>query len=114
THGEEVNMRHWADLASSGYKAHDELRRTGAVKAIGFGVNEVPVLLQSFDIGQWDVFLIANRYNLIEQSPLEALFPACAKNGTSVIAAGPFAAGVLAVTNIWGPTTGAYQAPPLH
>lgn len=114
THGEEVNKKHWADLAGSGYKALDELRRTGAVKAIGFGVNEVPVLLQSFDIGQWDVFLIANRYNLIEQSPLEELFPACAKNGTSVIAAGPFAAGVLAGTNIWGPTTGAYQAPPPH
>jgi D-threo-aldose 1-dehydrogenase len=30
-----------------------------------------------------------------------------------VIAAGPFAAGILAGTNIWGPPTGAYQkAPP--
>ncbi len=114
THGEEGNRKHWADLSGSGYKALDELRRTGAVKAIGLGVNEVPVLLQSFDIGQWDVFLVANRYNLIEQSPLEALFPACEKHGTSVIAAGPFAAGVLAGLNIWGPTTGAYQAPPPH
>ncbi|MGV3491932.1 MAG: aldo/keto reductase [Devosia sp.] len=114
THGEEGNKRHWADLAGSGYRALDELRRTGAVKAIGLGVNEVPVLLRSFDIGQWDVFLLANRYNLIEQSPLDELFPACAKHGASVIAAGPFAAGVLAGTNIWGPSNGAYQAPPPH
>jgi D-threo-aldose 1-dehydrogenase len=114
SHGEEGNRKHWADLSSSGYKALDELRRNGDVKAIGFGVNEVPVLLQAFDIGQWDVFLVANRYNLIEQSPIEELFPACARHGSSVIAAGPFAAGVLAGTDVWGPTNGAYQKAPPH
>jgi len=112
THGVDGNKKHWADLSNGGYKALDELRRSGAVSAIGFGVNEVPVLLDALEIGQWDAFLIANRYNLIEQTPLEKLFPACLKAGTSVIAAGPFAAGVLAGTNVWGPTTGAYQAPP--
>jgi D-threo-aldose 1-dehydrogenase len=112
THGVEGNKKHWSDLSGGGYKALDELRRTGAVSAIGFGVNEVPVLIDALEIGQWDAFLIANRYNLIEQTPLEKLFPACQKAGTSVIAAGPFAAGVLAGTNVWGPTTGAYQAPP--
>ena len=114
THGKEGNRKHWADLAGGGYRALDELRRSGAVKAIGLGVNEVPVLLSAFDIGDWDVFLLANRYNLIEQTPLEALFPACAKNGTSVIAAGPFAAGVLAGTDVWGPSNGAYQKAPPH
>lgn len=112
THGEDGNKKHWADLSNGGYKALDELRGSGAVSAIGFGVNEVPVLLDALEIGQWDAFLIANRYNLIEQTPVEKLFPACQKAGTSVIAAGPFAAGVLAGTNVWGPTTGAYQAPP--
>lgn len=114
THGEDGNKKHWADLAGSGYKALDELRRSGAVKAIGLGVNEVPVLLNAFDIGDWDVFLLANRYNLIEQTPLDALFPKAAERGTSVIAAGPFAAGVLAGQDIWGPTNGAYQKAPPH
>ncbi len=114
SHGEEGNKKHWADLTATGYKALDELRRTGAVKAIGFGVNEVPVLISAFDIGDWDVFLVANRYNLLEQTPLEQLFPTAAKRGTSVIAAGPFAAGVLAGTDIWGPTNGAYQKAPPH
>jgi D-threo-aldose 1-dehydrogenase len=113
THGE-GNKKHWADLSGGGYRALDELRRTGAISAIGFGVNEVPVLLDALEIGDWDVFLLANRYNLIEQTPLDALFPKCQERGTSVIAAGPFAAGVLAGTNVWGPTTGAYQAPPQH
>ena len=114
THGEEGNKTHWADLAGSGYKALDELRRTGAVKAIGLGVNEVPALLSAFDIGDWDVFLLANRYNLIEQTPLDELLPTAAKRGTSLIAAGPFAAGVLAGTDIWGPSNGAYQKAPPH
>jgi D-threo-aldose 1-dehydrogenase len=114
SHGEEGYKKHWADLANGGYRALDELRRSGDVKAIGLGVNEVPILLQSFEIGSWDIFLLANRYNLLEQSPIESLFPTCAKNGTSVIAAGPFAAGVLAGTNVWGPDTGMYQAAPPH
>jgi D-threo-aldose 1-dehydrogenase len=113
THGVEGNKKHWSDLSSGGYRALDELRRTGAVSAIGFGVNEVPVLLDALEIGDWDVFLIANRYNLIEQTPIAKLFPACQKRGTSIIAAGPFAAGVLAGTNVWGPQNGDYQpAPP--
>lgn len=112
THGVEGNKKHWDDLSTGGYKALDELRRSGAVSAIGFGVNEVPVLLDALKIGDWDAFLLANRYNLLEQTPLEALFPACEKRGTSIISAGPFAAGVLAGTNVWGPTNGAYQAAP--
>ena len=112
THGVDGNKKHWADLSSGGYKALDELRSQGAVSAIGFGVNEVPVLLDALEIGQWDAFLLANRYNLIEQTPVEKLLPACQKAGTSLIAAGPFAAGVLAGTNVWGPSNGAYQAAP--
>jgi D-threo-aldose 1-dehydrogenase len=112
THGEEGNAKHWADLKGGGYRALDELRRQGLISAIGLGVNEWPVLMDALEIGDWDAFLLANRYNLIEQTPLEPLFSACLARGTSVIAAGPFAAGVLAGTNVWGPTNGAYQAPP--
>ncbi len=112
THGVEGNARHWADLSSGGYRALDELRRQGLIGGIGLGVNEVPVLLDALEIGDWDVFLLANRYNLIEQTPLETLFPLCQQRGTSIIAAGPFAAGVLAGTNVWGPANGAYQPPP--
>ena len=112
THGEESNRRHWSDLAGGGYRALTELKRKGLIQAIGLGVNEWPVLMDALALGDWDVFLLANRYNLIEQTPLEPLFSACSSRGTSVIAAGPFAAGVLAGTDIWGPPTGRYQAPP--
>src|SRR5690606_29679544 len=112
THGEDGNKRYWKQLVDGGYRALTELRASGAIKAIGLGVNEWPVLMDALEIGDWDVFLLANRYTLIEQTPLEPLFSTCLKRGTSVIAAGPFAAGVLAGTAVWGPSDGAYQAPP--
>ena len=113
THGEEGNKAHWADLAKGGYKALNELKSQGLISAIGIGANEWPVMMDALELGDWDVFLLANRYTLLEQMPLEPFFSTCLKRGTSVIAAGPFAAGILAGTNLWGPPTGAYQkAPP--
>lgn len=113
THGVEGNRKHWDGLTKGGYRALTELKAQGLVSAIGLGVNEWPVLMDALALGDWDVFLLANRYNLIEQTPLEPFFSTCLERGSSVIAAGPFAAGVLAGTNVWGPPDGAYQkAPP--
>lgn len=112
THGVEGNRRHWSDLANGGYRALSELKARGLVSAIGLGVNEWPVLMDAIGIGDWDVFLLANRYTLLEQSPLDPFLSTCLARGISVIAAGPFAAGILAGTNIWGPPTGAYQTAP--
>jgi D-threo-aldose 1-dehydrogenase len=113
THGVEGNKKHWDDLSNGGYRALAELKAQGLVSAIGLGVNEWPVLMDAFALGDWDVFLLANRYNLIEQTPIDPFFKICLERGTSVIAAGPFAAGVLAGVDVWGPPTGAYQkAPP--
>jgi D-threo-aldose 1-dehydrogenase len=113
THGVEGNKKHWSDLTNGGYRALSELKAQGLISAIGLGVNEWPVLMDAMAMGDWDVFLLANRYTLLEQSPLDPFLSTCLKRGASVIAAGPFAAGILAGTNIWGPPTGAYQqAPP--
>lgn len=112
THGAEVNAGHWKTLADSGYRALNELKSQGLISAIGLGVNEVEVLIDAFAIGDWDIHLLANRYTLLEQTPLDTLFATAKTRGTSVIAAGPFAGGVLAGTNIWGPKTGAYQRTP--
>ena len=113
THGVEGNKKHWGDLKAGGYRALTDLKAQGLVSAIGLGVNEWPVLMEALELGDWDAFLVANRYNLIEQTTLDPFFTTCQKRGTSVIAAGPFAAGVLAGVDVWGPPTGAYQkAPP--
>ncbi|MGB2122262.1 MAG: aldo/keto reductase, partial [Candidatus Puniceispirillaceae bacterium] len=83
THGDE-NARHFRDLTEGGYRAMDELRRTGHVKAIGLGVNENQVCMDALGIGDWDVFLLAGRYTLLEQTPMTALFPACRAAGTTI------------------------------
>lgn len=99
-HGEE-NARHFRDLAEGGYRAMDELRKAGAVKAIGLGVNENQVCLDALGIGKWDVFLLAGRYTLLEQTALDALFPACRSAGTSIICGGPFNSGILVGRDMW-------------
>lgn len=99
-HGDE-NTRHFGDLAKGGYRAMDELRAAGQVKAIGLGVNENQVCMDALGIGDWDVFLLAGRYTLLEQTPLGSLFPACRAAGTSIICGGPFNSGILVGRDMW-------------
>ncbi len=99
-HGDE-NASHFRDLAEGGYRAMDELRRSGQVQAIGLGVNENQICLDALGIGDWDVFLLAGRYTLLEQTALDALFPACSKAGTTIICGGPFNSGILVGRETW-------------
>ena len=100
-HGPEDNERLFADAMSGGYKALDELRRAGDIKAIGLGVNEREVCIEAMNYGHWDAFLLAGRYTLLEQSPLNDLFLQCEASGTSIILGGPFNSGILAGGDTW-------------
>jgi D-threo-aldose 1-dehydrogenase len=100
-HGKEENARHMKVLRDSGYKALDELRRTGVVSAIGLGVNEKAVLIEVMGFGDWDVFLLAGRYTLLEQAPLDDLLPMCVQRGTSIVVGGPLNSGILAGRDTW-------------
>src|SRR5208282_6420427 len=88
-HGAELNARYLTVLRESGYKALDELRRTGVVSAIGIGVNEKEVLIDALGFGDWDAFLLAGRYTLLEQGPLDDLIPMCMDRGISLVIGGP-------------------------
>ncbi|KQT44855.1 hypothetical protein ASG47_15615 [Devosia sp. Leaf420] len=95
THGVEGNKPLWAQLASGGYKALRELRDSGVIKAIGLGVNEWQVLMDAFALGDWDVFLLAGRYTLLEQTSLEPFLSTCIARKASVVVGGPFNSGIL-------------------
>ena len=82
-------------LMSGGYRALDELRSAGVVKAIGLGVNEIDVCLEAMDHGRFDCFLLAGRYTLLEQRALDELFPRCVRDGVSIILGGPYNSGLL-------------------
>ena len=99
-HGDD-NAKHFKDLQGGGYKAMAELRADGRVQAIGLGVNENQVCLDALNIGRWDVFLLAGRYTLLEQTALDELFPACDVVGTTIICGGPFNSGILVGREMW-------------
>ena len=107
-HGADAHPGLMRTLRDSGYRALEELRHAGAVQAIGIGVNEKEVLLEALEWGQWDVFLLAGRYTLLEQGPLDDLLPKCQKAGTSIVVGGPLNSGILAGRDTWNYRT----APP--
>lgn len=107
-HGADLNALYFAQLKDSGYKALDELRRTGVVSAIGLGVNETAILMDALKIGDWDAFLLAGRYTLLEQAPLDDLLPECQRRHTSLVVGGPLNSGILAGRDTWNYET----APP--
>ena len=108
THGAE-NQTHFKALADSGYRALDALRGAGRVKAIGLGVNETEACIAALEIGDWDVFLLAGRYTLLEQTSLDTLFPLCAARDVSIVVGGPFNSGILVGGDTWN-----YGAAPDH
>ena len=88
--------RHMRDAMDGGYRALAELKKAGQIGAIGLGVNEVAVCEEAMGHGDFDCFLLAGRYTLLEQAPLDRFFPACQKRGISIIIGGPFNSGLLA------------------
>ena len=110
THGDE-NARHFSDLENGGYRALDELRGNGDISAIGLGVNECEVCEQAMEIGQFDCFLLAGRYSLLEQGALNRFFPKCEAHGARIIAGGVYNSGILA-TGVSGTTTPYYNYAP--
>src|SRR5271157_5814520 len=100
-HGQEAHAAVMRLFRDGGYRALEELRRCGAVRAIGIGVNEREVLLEAMDWGAWDAFLLAGRYTLLEQAPLDDLLPKCLQAGTSIVVGGPLNSGILAGRDTW-------------
>jgi D-threo-aldose 1-dehydrogenase len=78
-----------------GWKALDELRSSGAIDAIGAGVNEWEPCVRLLELVDPDLFLLAGRYTLLEQLPHETLFPECARRNVGIVIGGPFNSGIL-------------------
>jgi len=79
-----------------GWRALSALRDSGAVTAIGAGVNEWEPCARLLDVADPDLFLLAGRYTLLEQEPIDTLFPSCTARGVGIVVGGPFNSGVLA------------------
>ena len=95
THGDQHAAR-FREFMDGGYRAMHELRAAGVVKAIGLGTNEWQVCEEALAHGDFDGFLLAGRYTLLEQNACDSFLPLCAARGVSVILGGPFNSGILA------------------
>ncbi|WP_298331261.1 aldo/keto reductase [Asticcacaulis sp.] len=106
THGS-GNGFHLETFLRGGLLALQTLKTQGLIGAIGLGVNETAICDQVMERADIDVILLAGRYTLLEQTPLDGFFERCAARGVSVLAAAPFNSGLLA-----GGAHFNYAAPP--
>jgi D-threo-aldose 1-dehydrogenase len=88
--------RHFRVAIEGAYRALDELRREGFVKAIGLGVNESDAAADFMRETNLDLVMLAGRYTLIEQPAMEDCFPVAESRGTRIVNVGVFNSGVLA------------------
>ncbi len=79
-----------------GYRALSELKDAGEIAAIGAGVNEWQVCERLLGLGDFDGFLLAGRYTLLEQEALDSFLPLCEKRDVGIILGGPYNSGILA------------------
>lgn len=78
------------------WRALEKLRDEGVVKAIGVGVNEWEVCHEALKQRDFDCFLLAGRYTLLEQDALNEFLPLCEERGAAVVVGGGFNSGILA------------------
>lgn len=92
------------EFMNGGYKALLSLRDEGTIKAFGAGVNEWQPCQWMAERGDFDIFLLAGRYTLLEQDALTSFLPLCETRNIGVVIGGPYNSGILAT----GPRPGAY------
>lgn len=84
------------ELMEGGYKALVKLRDDGVIKAFGAGINEWQPCQWMAERGDFDIFLLAGRYTLLEQEALETFLPLAEEKGIGIVIGGPYNSGILA------------------
>ncbi len=104
--------RRFGEAMEGAYRALDELRAAGVIRAVGVGVNDPEVCLAFARAGQFDCFMLAGRYTLLDQSGLDELLPHCEQEGIGILLAAPFNSGILATGAVEGARYFYEPAPP--
>jgi D-threo-aldose 1-dehydrogenase len=95
THGQAQPQR-FREAMDGAYRALEQLRSQRLLRAIGLGVNETEVCEAALQHGDFDCFMLAGRYTLLDQSAQERLIPACVARGVRLVLAGAYNSGILA------------------
>ena len=87
---------HWEQAIGEAYPTLADLRSQGVVKAIGVGMNQWEMEARFAHGGDFDCFLLAGRYTLLDQSSLAELMSVCLEKNVSLVLGGPYNSGILA------------------
>lgn len=87
---------HFEEALNGAYPALDRLRSEGLVGALGAGMNQAEMLVRFAKEADFDCFLLAGRYTLLDQIGLRELLPLCLDRGIAIIAGGVYNSGILA------------------
>jgi D-threo-aldose 1-dehydrogenase len=93
---------HVADALAGAEPELGRLRGAGELRAFGAGINWVAPCVELARGGDFDGFLIAGRYTLLDQSAADELFPICAQRNLGIVIGGPFNSGILATGAVPG------------
>lgn len=99
------------ELESSGFKALQELKAAGDIKAVGMGINSTAAFNEVATRVDVDFLIVAMPYTLIDQSSLATGMARCAERGIGVVIGAPFASGILATGSGTNATYGYVSAP---
>jgi len=104
THGSEAaKQARLEEFMAGGYRALCRLRDEGVIAGFGAGANEWEPCDWLIKRGEFDIFLLAGRFTLLEQGALGFMDRAAAQ-GVGVVIGGPYNSGILAT----GPRSGAH------
>jgi D-threo-aldose 1-dehydrogenase len=87
---------HWEAAIGGAYPALARMREEGTIRAIGVGMNQSAMLARFAREGDFDVFILAGRYTLLDQEALSELLPLCVERNIAILVGGVMNSGVLA------------------
>ncbi len=88
--------KRFSEAMSGAYRALEQLRAEGTVKAIGCGLDDWEACVRFAEVGDFDCFVLAGRYTLLEQASLDKFLPLCQKRNISILLGGVYNSGILA------------------
>ncbi len=102
---------HYEEAMKGSYRALVRLRDEGVIRAVGAGMNQAKMLARFAIEGDFDCFLCAGRYTLVDHTALKRLLPLCEERNISIIIGGPYNSGILAQGAVDGATFDYRKAP---
>ena len=87
---------HYEQALRGAYPALDKLRSQGVIRAVSAGMNQSEMLARFAREGDFDCFLLAGRYSILEQGAMDELFPLCAEKNIGIMLGGTYNSGILA------------------